>query len=73
MSDAGDRREEAKALALVGELGLTIVVSTVLLGGGGHLLDRRLGTGPWLGVVGILLGLTAGFWRCWQRVSSFLE
>ena len=73
MSESGDRREISKALGLVGELGLTVVVSTILLGAGGHLLDRRLGTGPWLGVIGILLGLAAGFWRCWQRVSSFLE
>ena len=73
MSEADDRRELAKALALVGELGLTVVVSTVLLGAGGYLLDRRLGTAPVLAALGVLAGLAAGLWRCYRRISGFLE
>jgi len=68
-----DRRELGRALALVGELGLTVVVSIVVLALAGHYLDGRLGTGKALSAVGTGLGLAAGLWRCYRRVSAFLE
>jgi len=68
-----DRRELGRALSLVGELGLTVVVSIVILGLAGHYLDGRLGTGMTLTAVGTGLGLAAGLWRCYRRVTAFLE
>jgi ATP synthase protein I len=42
-------------------VGLTLVISTVLGLVGGYYLDRWLGTEPWLLLVGLLLGIVAGF------------
>jgi ATP synthase protein I len=42
-------------------VGITLVVSTVLGLSGGYYLDRWLGTAPWLTMIGLGLGIAAGF------------
>jgi ATP synthase protein I len=42
---------------------LTLFASVVSLCGIGWLLDRWLGTKPWLLVIGIVLGAAAGFYQ----------
>jgi F0F1-type ATP synthase assembly protein I len=43
----------------------------VLLGlGAGYWLDRRLGTSPWLFLVGATLGLVAGFYQFYKTVAG---
>lgn len=39
----------------------------------GSYLDRRLGTSPWLVVVGVLLGTAAGFVGLFRTVSRNLK
>jgi ATP synthase protein I len=49
---------QGQRLALVGtELSVSIFLGLF----GGHWLDQRLATRPWLTLVGLLLGLAAGF------------
>ncbi|MEW6300817.1 MAG: AtpZ/AtpI family protein [Thermodesulfobacteriota bacterium] len=36
----------------------------------GHALDAKLGTRPWLAVMGFLLGALAGFWGVYKLVMS---
>ena len=51
---------------------ISFVLSTVTLLGFGWLLDRWLGTGPWLVVAGIIVGASIGFYqfiRLLSRVS----
>ncbi|MBV8881177.1 MAG: AtpZ/AtpI family protein [Planctomycetaceae bacterium] len=52
----------------------TILVACIV---GGYLLgsycDRRLGTSPWLVVVGVLLGTAAGFVELFRTVSRNLK
>lgn len=58
--DPKHRREMSRGqrLALVGtELSVSIFLGLF----GGHWLDQRLATRPWLTLVGLLLGLAAGF------------
>lgn len=43
--------------------GLTIFFSVVAFLGFGWMLDRWLGTSPWLLIVGILLGSAVGFYE----------
>ena len=58
--DPKHRREMSRGqrLALVGtELSVSIFLGLF----GGHWLDERLATRPWLTLVGLLLGIAAGF------------
>ena len=41
----------------------TLIGAILLLGGLGYFLDGRLGTGPWLAVAGLLLGIVVGFYE----------
>jgi len=48
----------------------TSFAASVLLGLGlGYWLDRRLGTGPWLLLLGSVLGLGAGFYQFYKTVA----
>jgi len=48
----------------------TSFAASVLLGFGvGYWLDRRLGTTPWLLLVGATLGLVAGFYQFYLTVG----
>ncbi len=63
------KRPEARGLELV-SVGITLVVATLLGYLGGNWLDGRLGTQPWLGVVGLLLGAAAGFVQLFRTVDA---
>lgn len=65
-----DRRWIRQLGALSG-VGLTLVISTVLGFWGGHVLDRWLGTAPWLMLVGLLLGIASGFVNLFRAAGVF--
>jgi ATP synthase protein I len=47
----------------------TSFAASVLLGvGAGYWLDRRLGTSPWLLLLGAVFGLAAGFYQFYKTV-----
>jgi F0F1-type ATP synthase assembly protein I len=56
-----DGGKQLKAFARVGAVGIELALSTVVGILGGQWLDSKLSTGPYLTVVGLLLGVTAGF------------
>ena len=63
---AGPRKTMAgqtvwQGLATMGSLGFTLVGCTFLGLAVGYALDRWLGSGPWLTVLLLLLGISAGF------------
>jgi len=68
MSPAGDQ-SAWKALGELSTVGLTLVVATVLGLAGGYYLDRWLGTSPWLTLIGLLLGIAAGFVNLFRSVK----
>ncbi len=49
---------------------LSSIISGTLLG---YLLDRWLGTDPWLVIAGILLGSYAGFVKMWDYIKKMDE
>ena len=54
-------RRGLRQLGVLSGVGLTLVIATVLGLWGGYVLDGWLGTAPWLTLVGLLLGIAAGF------------
>jgi ATP synthase protein I len=62
-----------KAMGSYGTIGLEFVLSIMLGLFGGRWLDGKLGTGPWLAVIGFAFGLAAGFraiWRAWKEMQA---
>ena len=55
-----DGRQLSAALRLA-SVGIELAISTVIGLLGGRWLDGKLGTEPYLMIVGLLLGVTAGF------------
>ena len=46
---------------VLGGVGLTFVLATAGATVGGYFLDRWLGTTPWFTLIGIVVGIAAGF------------
>jgi ATP synthase protein I len=54
-------RENIRLIGQLSTVGLSLVLAIVMGFGGGYLLDRWLGTTPWLTMLGFLVGIAAGF------------
>lgn len=54
-------REPLRDLSQIGGIGFTLVSYVLVFTGGGYLLDRLLGTNPWLMVGGVFVGAALGF------------
>lgn len=67
--DFGSLRKAMEAATIVTELALLTVAGLWL----GSWLDSRLGTEPWLFLVGTLLGLSAGILRMFQGLSTLQD
>ena len=59
-------QEALRALAPYMGLGLQLALGMAFFAVGGYLLDRRLGTIPWLTLAGVVLGLVAIGAKLWQ-------
>jgi len=70
VSSQTDRRG-IRQLGVLSGVGLTLVISTVLGFWGGRVLDRWLGTAPWLMLVGLLLGIASGFVNLFRAAGVF--
>ena len=68
MPDRSDQEENRKA-GFAYAAGITLVAVVVTFCGLGYLLDRWLGTDPWLLIAGIVLGSAAGLFE-FVRLSS---
>ena len=60
-NDNGQGKEFMRALSFLSQIGITIVVCVAVRIFLGWLLDRLLGTSPWLLIVFTLLGIVAAF------------
>ncbi|HEY7783122.1 MAG TPA: AtpZ/AtpI family protein [Pyrinomonadaceae bacterium] len=64
-------QEENRKSGIAYAAAFTLFASVAALCGLGWLLDRWLGTDPWLMVVGLILGAAAGFYE-FVRLTSKL-
>lgn len=69
---AGDWRQGLMEASPYLGLGLQLAVAMVFFTGAGYLLDRWLGTLPWLTVAGAAMGMVGVFYQI-VRVSSELN
>jgi ATP synthase protein I len=68
MAPSGDQGTW-RALGELSSIGLVLVVSTIIGLVGGYYADRLLGTSPWLLLVGLVLGIAAGFVNLFRSVT----
>ena len=64
---------EPSSWSSLGELtsiGMTLVLATVIGLVAGHYADRWLGTSPWLMLLGLALGIVAGFVSLFRVVKA---
>jgi ATP synthase protein I len=59
-----------KALGELASVGVMLVVATVIGLAGGYYADRWLGTAPWLTLIGLLVGIAAGFVSLFRSVRA---
>jgi ATP synthase protein I len=59
-----------KSLGEVASIGITMVAATLIGLGAGYYADRWLGTSPWLTLVGLLLGIAAGFVNLFRSAKA---
>ncbi|NLB88128.1 MAG: AtpZ/AtpI family protein [Syntrophomonadaceae bacterium] len=67
---AQQKKHWARALSDAINLVTTIAVAVGLCGLGGWWLDGKLGTEPWLTVLGVLLGVATGFKSMWDKLMA---
>ncbi len=60
MPDPSGRAPLAEAMRYA-QAGTMLVAPMAVLGAAGYVLDRRFGSGPWLLLAGLILGMAAGF------------
>ena len=68
-----DSGKQLKAFARFGSLGIELALSVVVGMLGGRWLDGKLSTRPWLMLLGLVLGVIAGFRSIIRSVRSQLR
>ena len=68
MAPSGDQGTW-KALGELSSIGFALVIATVIGLVGGYYADRLLGTSPWLLLLGLTLGIAAGFVNLFRSVN----
>ncbi|NLV91848.1 MAG: AtpZ/AtpI family protein [Firmicutes bacterium] len=63
----------ARYFALITEIGLTIVVTTLMGYYLGGWIDRRLDTGIVFMIIGVVFGLVSGFYSVYQLVAREMD
>ena len=65
----GEEQSAWKALGELSTIGMTLVLATVIGLAGGYYLDKWLGTSPWLTLIGLGIGIAAGFVNLFRTVN----
>lgn len=64
--DGRSKMEQARIAGMATGFAWSIVVTLIVLIGGGVLLDAKLGTTPWLTLTGVALGLICAAYELWE-------
>ena len=66
---ASEPNDFRKGLSYAARIGVELVSALAVGGGLGYLADWYFGTSPWLIVVGLFLGMSAGLLNVYRMVS----
>ena len=69
-NDQKDNDSLWRSVALLGQVGWTIALSTVVGLGIGLFIDSKLQSSPVATLIGLLLGLAAGIYNVYRLISS---
>lgn len=61
------------AVSLAWQLGYTIAVPLVVFALAGQYLDKKLGTAPWLLLIGILVSIAVSSWAIYKKTLDIIE
>ena len=74
MKDIDKKNENSwSAVGLAWQLGYTIAVPIVVLALVGRFLDKKLGTSPWLLLLGILLSIAISSWAIYKKTLDIIK
>jgi ATP synthase protein I len=65
-----DRRDDASSLSMYAGVGIQFALTIVVFLFVGQWLDRRLGTTPWLTIIGVFVGAVGGFYSLYSRLMT---
>lgn len=65
--------KHARYLNLAFSIGVSMILIMLLGIFSGDWLDRRMGTSPLFLLIGIFLGIAAGFYNLWSELSKLAE
>jgi len=71
--ESGEKENRWSVISLAWELGYLITIPIVLLAFGGKLLDDRLGTSPWILLVGIIFSIIITSWLVYKKVNAVIK
>ncbi len=66
-------REITMGIALVSQMAVAMLVPIFVGIFGGHALDQWLGTEPWVLLIGIAVGIAAGYRNVWHMVRRYTK
>jgi ATP synthase protein I len=67
------RIQTVKSIGALSTVGISFVLAIVIGVAAGYYLDRRLGTSPWLFLLGFVFGLVAGVLNVVRTSRKFLK
>jgi F0F1-type ATP synthase assembly protein I len=73
MADNKDNQRPWSALGFAWELGYSIVIPLVVFALAGRLLDKKLGTSPWLLLVGLLLAIVSSSYIVYKKTIKIMK
>jgi F0F1-type ATP synthase assembly protein I len=73
MAQNNDNNKEWSALGFAWELGYSIAVPLVFFALAGRLLDKKLGTSPWLLLFGLILAIASSSYIVYKKTIEVMK
>ena len=68
-----NKQDSWSALSFAWELGYSIAIPLVVFTMGGRLLDKKLGTSPWLLLIGLFISIIVTFYIVYQKLMTIIK